>query len=99
MSLNYFYEQQSDQFSFYRIPKILFTDDRYKILSAEAKTLYGILLDWMNLSAKNGWMDENGRVYIIFPIEEIMESICFRHCILLVIISEENDKSDLSKRK
>lgn len=69
---DYFYGIQSEQFAFYRIPKILFTDDRFRVLSAEAKTLYGILLDRVTLSAKNGWIDQQGRVYIIYTIEEIM---------------------------
>ena len=51
---DYFYGAQSEQFAFYRVPKVLFTNDRFKYLSAEAKTLYGILLDRVPLSAKNG---------------------------------------------
>ena len=69
---DYFYGAQAEQFAFYRVPKVLFTNDRFKYLSAEAKTLYGILLDRVPLSAKNGWVDEQGRVYIICTIEEIM---------------------------
>lgn len=63
MEFDYFYGQQSEQFSFYRIPKMLFTDDRFWNVSTDAKLLYGILLDRMNLSARNGWMDAAGRVY------------------------------------
>lgn len=51
---DYFYGAQAEQFAFYRVPKVLFTNDRFKYLSAEAKTLYGILLDRVPLSAKNG---------------------------------------------
>lgn len=72
---DYFYGAQAEQFSFYRVPKVLFTRDQFKYLSAEAKILYGLLLDRMDLSAKNGWLDEKGRVYIIFTIEEIMEKM------------------------
>lgn len=75
MGFDYFYGQQSEQFSFYRIPKMLFTDDRFWNVSTDAKLLYGILLDRMNLSAKNGWLDENGRVYIIFTLEETMAAL------------------------
>ena len=71
--LQYFYGQQSEQFSFYRIPKLLVKDRKFAKISMEAKFLYGILLDRMNLSAKNGWLDEKGRVYIVFPTSEIME--------------------------
>ena len=75
MQHDYYYGTEADQFSFYRIPKVLFTADEYKGLSTDAKTLYGILLDRMNLSAKNGWLDEKGRVYIVFTIKEIKSSL------------------------
>ena len=75
MEFDYFYGQQSEQFSFYRIPKMLFTDDRFWNVSTDAKLLYGILLDRMNLSARNGWMDAAGRVYIIFTLEETMAAL------------------------
>ena len=66
MTLDYFYGEQADQFTFYRIPKALFTEERFKPISAEAKILYGILLDRMSLSRRNGWLDEQSRVFIIF---------------------------------
>ena len=72
---DYFYGAESEQFSFYRIPKVLFTEERFKAISAEAKVLYGLLLDRMSLSAKNGWQDKENRVYIIFTIEDIMEAM------------------------
>ena len=65
---DYFYGIQAEQFSFYRIPKLLFTHPAFKGMTTEAKTLYGILLDRMNLSAKNNWIDDAGRAYIIFKI-------------------------------
>ena len=71
----YFYGEQSNQFSFYRIPKILFTDEAFKSISPEAKILYGILLDRMSLSQKNGWTDDYGRVYIVFTVEERMSAL------------------------
>lgn len=73
MADNYFYGNQSEQFSFYRVPKLLFTDPRFRNISVEAKVLYGIMLDRMSLSQKNGWFDDDGRVYIVFTIEEIAE--------------------------
>ena len=72
---DYFYGAESEQFSFYRIPKVLFTEERFKNISAEAKVLYGLLLDRMSLSAKNGWQDKENRVYIIFTIEDIMAAM------------------------
>ena len=75
MTYDYFYGQQSELFTFYRVPKVLFTNERFWNISADAKMLYGILLDRMSLSAKNGWIDENGRVYIIFTIDEAKSAL------------------------
>ena len=71
----YFYGQQAESYTFYRIPKVMFTEERFKNLSCEAKVLYGLMLDRMSLSTKNGWMDEEGRVYIVFPLIDIRELI------------------------
>ena len=73
MTFNYFYGTEADQFSFYRIPKVLFTDSYFKDLSSDAKILYGLMLDRMSLSIKNQWFDDKNRAYIYFSIEDIME--------------------------
>ena len=75
-NLDYFYGAESEQFSFYRIPKILFTDPRYKSVSLEAKVLYGLLLDRMSLSVRNGWTDAGGRVFIYFAQEDVQDCLC-----------------------
>ena len=75
LEFNYFYGNEAEQFSFYRIPKLLFKDKAFKDVSAEAKILYGLMLDRMALSIKNGWLDEENRVYIIYTIAEIMEDL------------------------
>lgn len=72
---DYFYGREAEQFTFYRVPTVLFTDDQYRGLSPEAKILYGILLKRMELSARNSWLDEKGRVYIIFTLKEIMNKM------------------------
>ena len=72
---NYFYGPQAEQFTFYRIPKVLFADPAYRGISTDAKVLYGLLLDRMSLSARNDWLDDAGRVYIVFTVEEIMENL------------------------
>ena len=59
--MDFFYGDQSEFFSFYRIPKLLITDKRFKSLSCEAKLLYGLLIDRMSLSKKNEWMDKQRR--------------------------------------
>ena len=76
MTLDYFYGQAGKLFSFYRIPKALFQEQRFQNLSTDAKTLYGILLDRMSLSVKNEWFDKQGRVFIIFTIEDVKRSLC-----------------------
>ena len=76
MTRDYFYGQSGELFSYFRIPKALFQDHRFRQLSTDARTLYGILLDRMSLSAKNGWLDEQGRVYIIYTVREVQESLC-----------------------
>ncbi|MCF0127761.1 MAG: replication initiator protein A, partial [Pseudobutyrivibrio sp.] len=75
MSFDYFYGEQSDQFVFYRTPKVFYTDKRFQRLSRDARTLYGILLDRVALSAKNGWRDEQGRVYIYFTLSSAMDAL------------------------
>ena len=65
LNLDYYYGNEAEQYSFYRIPKTLLTDPRYKSVSIEAKVLYGLLLDRMGLSVKNGWMDSDKRVYMM----------------------------------
>ena len=71
MTLDYFYGQAGELFSFFRIPKALFQEQQFQDLSTDAKTLYGILLDRMSLSVKNEWFDKKGRVFIIFTIEDV----------------------------
>ncbi len=75
LKLDYYYGKESEQYSFYRIPKLLFTDRRFAGISVEAKVLYGLLLDRMGLSIKNDWLDSEGRVYIIFTIADIMATL------------------------
>ena len=75
MTLDYFYGQVGELFSFFRIPKALFKEQRFQDLSTDAKTLYGILLDRMSLSVKNEWFDKKGRVFIIFTIEDVKRTL------------------------
>lgn len=76
---NYFTVQESEQFTFYRVPKALFTTSNYKAMTAEAKLLYGLLLDRMGLSVKNKWCDSAGFVFIYFTIDEAMEYLGCGH--------------------
>ena len=71
MKYDYFYEEQSEQFVFYKVPKVLCTEAEFRELSSDAKLLYGLLLDRVTLSKRNGWLDSEGRIYVIFTIENI----------------------------
>lgn len=77
IQFDYFHGIEADQYSFYRIPKVLFTAGCFSSVSCEAKVLYGLMLDRMSLSVRNRWFDEEDRVYIVFKIEEVMELM---HC-------------------
>lgn len=99
MTLDYYYGDQAEQFSFYRIPKVLFTDSRFKDISAEAKILYGLLLDRMSLSAKNGWLDQEGRVYIVYTVEDIMDALSCASQKAMKLLNELDEKCGLIERK
>ena len=75
MDLEYYYGNEADQYSFYRIPKALFMDKRFSSLSVESKVLYSLLLDRMSLSIRNNWLDKDGRVYIIFTVVDMMMAL------------------------
>ena len=75
MEFDYFYNRDGDRFSYYMLPKIIVTDERFKNLSSDAKILYSCLLERTSLSFKNKWLDEENRVYIIFTVEEVMETL------------------------
>lgn len=77
MKFEYFYGKQSSQYAFYRIPKQLFTERQFDALSIGAKLLYGMMIDRMELSQKNGWIDGHGRAYIYFTIDEVKDKF---HC-------------------
>lgn len=96
---DFFYGEQANLFSFYRLPKALFTSRRFEDVSVEAKVLYGFLLDRMGLSAKNGWKDEEGRVYIIFTVEAIMEHLGCSNKKAVGLLRELEEKAGLIERR
>ena len=76
MQFDYFYGSEAEQFTFYRIPKILITSQFFKKVSDSAKLLYGLMLDRMSLSIRNGWLDDDNRAYIFFTTNDVMEQMC-----------------------
>ncbi len=75
LELEYYYGKEAEQFTFYRLPKALITDPRFKEISNNAKLLYGLMLDRMSLSARSGWFDDDNRVYIKYAVKSIMEDL------------------------
>lgn len=75
IQFDYYYGIEAEQFSFYRVPRLLIKDERFKGLSSDAKLLYGLMLDRMSLSMKNGWLDDENRAYIIYTVDAIMEDL------------------------
>ncbi len=99
MIFDYFYPDQAEQFAFFRIPKVLFKDKRFKNISTDAKVLYGLMLDRVSLSVRNRWIDDMERVYIIFTLEEIMQELDCANQKATKLISELEEKAYLIERK
>lgn len=106
LDLEYYYGQEAEQFTFYRLPKALIVDARFKDISNNAKLLYGLMLDRMSLSARSGWFDEENRVFIKYAIKSIMEDLnCSKmtavgalkelHEIGLIDMIQENGKANI----
>ena len=96
--LDYFYGNEAEQYTFYRIPKVLFTDPGYRRISSDAKILYGLMLDRMGLSVRNGWLDDLNRVFIYFTLEDALEYLSCGHT-KAVSLFGELDKNGLIERK
>ena len=94
----YFTAPDREKFTFYRIPKLLFTDEIYQTVSTDAKMLYGLLLNRLSLSEKNDWKDEHGRVYQYFTIHQAQELLHFGHEKVCRLFAEL-DAADLIERR
>ena len=99
LELAYFYGSEAEQYSFYRIPKVLLTDRRYKSVSMEAKVLYGLMLDRMGLSVRNGWLDSEGRVYIYFTLEDAMQMMGCGHNKAVKLFAELDNIGLIERKK
>lgn len=91
-SFPFHYGQEAEQYVFYRVPKLLFTEPVFAKLSTDAKLLYGLLLDRMQLSMRNGWLDESGKVYIYFTVESVMEALACGNKKAGQLLAELDDK-------
>lgn len=95
MKFDYFYGNEAEQFTFYRIPKVLITSPQFKRVSDSAKLLYGLMLDRMGLSIKNGWFDEQGRAYIFYKLEDIMLDMNCCHTTVCKLFAELDVKKGI----
>lgn len=95
VNFDYFYGNESEQFSYYRIPRLLVTGAQFKSLSTDAKLLYGLMLDRMGLSAKHGWYDDLGRVFIYYPLEEIQDALNCAHGKAVKLLAELDTNTGL----
>ena len=86
---------EADEFTFYRIPKLLTTDERLRAISTDAKFLYGAMLDRMGLSVENGWLDEKGDVYIYYTVEETMKVLNCKSEKATKVLAELDGKSGI----
>ena len=91
---DYFYGDESEQFSYFRIPRLLVRSKKFKTLSTDAKLLYGLMLDRMGLSAKHGWYDELGRVYIYYTLDEIQTDLMCGHNKAVRLLAELDTGKD-----
>ena len=92
LKFDYYYGIEAEQFSFYRVPRLLIKDEHFKGLSSDAKFLYGLMLDRMSLSMKNGWLDDENRAYIIYTVDNMMEDLgCARATCVKVIKELDSD--------
>ena len=90
---DYHYGIEAEQYAYFRIPKLLMTEPHFKDISTDAKLLYGLMLDRMGLSVKNGWLDDNERVYIYFTVEDVCDQLCCKKDKALKLFTElDTDK-------
>jgi len=99
MRFDYYYGSQADQFSFIRIPRVMIKDPAFAGLSAYAKLLYSVLLDRMSLSSKNGWFDEENRVYIVYPVTEAQTDLGIGKKKAMEVIAELVEFGLLEKKR
>ena len=96
---DYLFDVDEAQYSFVRVPKLLLQHEAYQRISSEAKLLYSLLLDRVSLSHKNGWKDKQNRIYIIYPIAEVMEEMNCGKNKAVQLLDELEQKAGLIERK
>ena len=95
----FFYAKEAEQYLFYRIPQMLFTEEKFRLMSCEAKVLYGLLLDRVGLSRRNGWADDEGRLYIYYTQDEACEKLNVRKNKIIKIYLELEQTGLIQRKK
>ena len=90
---------EAEQFAFYRVPKALFQYETFSGISTDAKLLYGLLLDRLDLSVKNNWADDDGHAYIFFTIGTVQEKLGCGNKKAVRLMKELEDAGLISKKK
>lgn len=98
MTFKYFYSTDADKFSFIQIPKRLVTDKEFSSLTIQTKMLYGLLLDRMRISIKNKWIDQENRVYVVYPVSEIQVDMNLSKKKAIECLAELEKKGLVEKR-
>ena len=75
ITYSYYTSALASQNAFFRLPRALYEKECFRGLSNDAKTLYALMLDRMSLSLANQWLDEDGKVYINYSLEDIMTTL------------------------
>ena len=100
VTTNYFWGQDVEMSQFYRVPKALYTGEYFRGISFEAKAIYGMMIDRVSLSIKNGWLDEDGKTYIHYSVADIMaDTGCGKNKILKCLKELEEDVRLIERKK
>ena len=100
VTTNYFWGQDVEMSQFYRVPKALYTGEYFRGISFEAKAIYGMMIDRVSLSIKNGWLDEDGKTYIHYSVADIMaDTGCGKNKILKCLKELEEDVHLIERKK
>ncbi|MCR5777576.1 MAG: replication initiator protein A [Lachnospiraceae bacterium] len=99
MKLEYFIGTEADDNAFVKLPKIIFKDKNFKGLGSAGRLLYSLMLDRMQLSYKNNWLDDDGKVYIYYTAESIMEDIEIGRNKTFELLSIMEEKYGLIERR
>lgn len=85
---NCFKMNEIDQTLFYQMPKLLFSNPLYFPLTNNARVVYSLLRDRMDLSRKNGWCEDDGTIYLLFPLDKIAEIAKISHKTCVNVMKE-----------